>query len=108
MFFPQPNHLVYWANVEFAYHPGSKHHGEYEGGFVYCFVQACDARDALDQFEIEFKNRKLGIRLVEFISLYAEVPWQTIEDQQHYDQIANRASTTEEVMFDSFEIYERR
>ncbi|NNE93638.1 MAG: hypothetical protein HKN23_18470 [Verrucomicrobiales bacterium] len=100
--------LVYWANVEFSYEPGSRHHGEYEGGFVYCFVQASDARDALEQFQIEFAGRKLGIRFIEFISLYADVPWQSEKDQLHYDKIAARASTSEEVIFDSFEIYERR
>ena len=108
MYSPNSTRLVYWANIEFSYEAGSKYHGEFEGGFVYCFVQAVDARDALDQFDLEFKSRNLGIRFIEFINLYAEVPWQSIEDQGHYDGIATRASNSEEVMFDSFEIYERR
>ena len=108
MFIPQPDKLVYWSNVEFSYLEGSKHYGEFEGGFVYCFVQGRDVRDALEQFQIEFAGRKLGMVFVEFVSLYAEVPWQTEQDQIHYDSIATRASVSEEVMFDSFEVYERR
>jgi hypothetical protein len=108
MFTPQPDRLVYWANVEFSYLEGSKHFGEFEGGFVYCFVQASDARDALEQFQIEFAGRRLGLVFVEFVSLYADVPWQTEEDQNHYDSIAIRAAASEEVVFDSFEVYERR
>ncbi|MCB1064529.1 MAG: hypothetical protein KDN20_16625 [Verrucomicrobiae bacterium] len=108
MFHPQPDRLVYWANVEFSYEAGSKHHGEFEGGYVYCFVQAVDARDALEQFQIEFASRKLGMRFVEFVNLYADVPWPTEEDQDHYDSIAAIAAASEEVVFDSFEVYERR
>ncbi|HRX55997.1 MAG: hypothetical protein R3F31_23490 [Verrucomicrobiales bacterium] len=108
MFSPDPEKLVYWANIEFTYEPGSKHHGEFEGGYVYVFVQAMDARDAMDQFQLEFASLKLGIRFVEFVSLYAEVPWHSEEDQEHYDAIATLASSTEEVIFDSFEVYERR
>jgi len=108
MFSPDPNRLVYWANIEFSYQKGSKHHGEFEGGWVYCFVQGVDARDAMEQFQLEFAGRKLGIEFVEFVSLYNEVPWQTEEDQAHYDAIAVQASSSEEVVFDSFEVYERR
>jgi hypothetical protein len=108
MFSPDPNRLVYWANIEFSYQEGSKHHGEFEGGWVYCFVQGVDARDAMEQFQLEFAGRKLGIQFVEFVSLYNEVPWQTEEDQDHYDGIAIQASSSEEVVFDSFEVYERR
>ena len=108
MFSPDPGRLVYWANIEFTYEAGSKHHGEFEGGFVYCFVQARDARDALEQFQLEFASQKLGIRFVEFVGLYSEVPWHTEEDQLHYDSIAALAASSEEVVFDSFEVYERR
>mgnify|MGYP001627907204 CR=1 FL=1 len=108
MFQASPDRLVYWANIEFSYDPGSRHHGEFEGGYVYCFVQAVDARDALEQFQIEFAGRKLGIRFVEFVNLYSDVPWQTEEDQEHYDAIAALAAASEEVVFDSFEVYERR
>lgn len=108
MFQASPDRLVYWANIEFSYEPGSRHHGEFEGGYVYCFVQATDARDALEQFQIEFAGRKLGIRFVEFVNLYSDVPWQTEEDQEHYDAIAALAAASEEVVFDSFEVYERR
>ncbi len=99
---------VFWANIEFAYQEGSKHYGEFEGGFVYAFVRATDVRDALDQFQLEFASRKLGIRFIEFASLYYDVPWQTEEDQEHYDAIAQLAFASEEVIFDSFEVYERR
>ena len=108
MYIPDPNRLVYWANIEFSYDEGSKYHGEFEGGFVYAFVQALDGRDALDQFQLEFAGRKLGMRMVEFITLYAEVPWQTEEDQEHFDRIAASAASSEEVVFDSFDVYERR
>lgn len=108
MFHPSPDRLVFWANIEFSYEPGSAHHGEFEGGFVYCFVQGTDVRDALEQFQLEFASRKLGVRFVEFVSLYADMNWPSEEDQNHFDGIAALAASSEEVVFDSFEVYERR
>ena len=108
MFIPDPNRLVYWANFEFSYEEGSKYHGEFEGGYVYAFVQAVDVRDALEQFQLEFAGRKLGLRMVEFVAIYAENRWQNEEDQEHFDRIATTAANSEEVVFDSFDVYERR
>ena len=81
---------------------------EFGGGVVYCCVQGVDARCAMEQFQLECAGRRLGIQFVEVVSLYNEVPWQTDEDQDHYDKIAVQASSSEEVVFDSFEVYERR
>lgn len=108
MFSLDPNRLVYWASIEFSYQEGSKYFGEFEGGFVYAFVQAVDARDALEQFQLEFASRKLGILMVESVTVYADVAWPTEEDQEHYDRIATSAASSEEVVFDSFDVYERR
>lgn len=99
---------VYWANVEFTYDEGSAQHGIFEGGVVYAFVRAYDVRDALDRFEEEFEDRDLGIRAVDYITEYKEVPWEDPEDQLHFDGVAALAGSTREVFLDSFEVYERR
>lgn len=108
MFSPSPDRLVFWAHIEFSYDEGSRHFGEFAGGFVYCFIQATDARDALDQLQIEFAGKKMGIIFLEFVSLYADINWPNEEDQDHFDAMAQMAASSEEVIFDSFDVYERR
>jgi hypothetical protein len=99
---------VYWANVEFTYEEGSAQHGLFEGGLVYAFVRAFDVREALDKIEEEFEDRDLGIRAVDYITEYQEVPWGNEEDQLHFDGVAALAGSTGESFLDSFEVYERR
>jgi hypothetical protein len=99
---------VYWANVEFTYEKGSAHHGIFEGGIVYGFARAYDVRDALDKIVKEFEDRKLGVRVVDYVTEYNEVPWETEEDQLHFDGVAALTGSTGEVFLDSFEVYERR
>ncbi len=104
----QQHTQVYWTNVEFTYEEGSAQHGLFEGGLVYAFVRAFDVREALDKFEEEFESRDLGIRAIDYITVYAEVPWENEEDQLHFDGVAALAGSTSETFLDSFEVYERR
>lgn len=99
---------VYWANVEFTYEEGSAQHGLFEGGLVYAFVRAFDVREALDKFEEEFEDRDLGIRAIDYVTPYIDVPWENEEDQLHFDGVAALAASTTETFLDSFEVYERR
>ena len=106
--FPQQDSRVYWANIEFTYEAGSAQHGLFEGGVVYAFVRAYDVRDALDKMEEEFEDRNLGVRAVDYVTEYNEVPWENGDDQLHFDGVAALAGSTGEVFLDSFEVYERR
>ena len=99
---------VYWANVEFSYEEGSAQHGIFEGGIVYAFVRAFDVRDAIDKIEEECESRDLAVRAVDYVAEYNEVPWETEEDQLHFDGVAALAGSTREVFLDSFEVFERR
>lgn len=75
---------------------------------VYGFARAFDVREALELFEEEMLTRDLGIRAVDYVAEYADVPWSSEEDQLHFDGVAALAGSTGEVFLDSFEVYERR
>jgi len=99
---------VYWSNVEFTYNKGSAQHGIFEGGVVYAFTRAFDARQAILRIEAEFVARGLGMRSVDYVAEYGEIPWDNDNDQLHFDGVAALAGSTGEVFLDSFEVYERR
>ena len=105
---PLDNSRVYWANVEFTYNEGSSQHGVFEGGVVYAFVRAFDAREAILRIEEELQSRDLGVRNVDYVTEYGEVPWENEDDQLHFDGVSALAGSTGEVFLDSFEVYERR
>ena len=105
---PQDESRVYWSNIEFTYEEGAAQHGLFEGGVVYAFVRAFDAREAIYRIENDLDSRFLGIRSVDFVNEYVEMPWENEEDQLHFDGLAALAGSTAEVLLDSFEVYERR
>ena len=105
---PLDNSRVYWANVEFTYNEGSSQHGVFEGGVVYAFVRAFDVREAILRIEEELQSRDLGVRNVDYVTEYGEVPWENEDDQLHFDGVSALAGSTGEVFLDSFEVYERR
>lgn len=102
------NSRVYWANVEFTYNEGSSQHGVFEGGVVYAFARAFDAREAILKIEEELEGRDLGVRSVDYIAEYGEMPWENEDDQLHFDGVSALAGATGKVFLDSFEVYERR
>ena len=105
---PQDESRVYWCNVEFTYEQGSAQHGIFEGGVVYAFVRALEAREAIHKIENELDTRDLGVRSFDFATEYGDMPWENEDDQLHFDGVAALAGSTGEVFLDSFEVYERR
>ena len=99
---------VYWSNVEFIYQEVSAQHGIFEGGVVYAFVRAFDVREAILKIEGELDARDLGVRSFDFVTEYADLPWEDDDDQLHFNGVAALAGSTGEVFLDSFEVYERR
>jgi hypothetical protein len=96
---------IYWTSIEYKYLKGSINFGKFEGGFVYAFVRATDVRDALTKFSSEIESLNLGITNIEFISPYDDIPWETEEEQDKYDSLANEALTTKNVICDKFFAY---
>ena len=52
--------------------------------------------------------RDLGVRSIDFVTEYADLPWEDDDDQLHFDGVAALAGSTGDVFLDSFEVYERR
>jgi hypothetical protein len=98
---------IYWSGIEYTYAKESPSYGKLQGGFVYGFVQANDARDALKKFEKRLKEEDLIPLQVEFISLYdIEMEWESDEQTDNYCQLYNEAKETSKVIFDDFYAYE--
>ena len=99
---------VYYSSVEIAFAEGSEFHGKLEGGFVYAFVRAHDARDAMPAILEELEACGLEAVEMEFVAPYEDVPWETQEEQSRYDLLARRAQEAEGVVLDDIEAFESR
>lgn len=99
---------VYYSSVEIAFAEGSEYHGDLEGGFVYAFVRARDARDAMPAILEEIAACGLEVVEMEFVAPYEDVPWETEEEQARYDLLARRAQEAEGVVLDDIEAFEGR
>ncbi len=90
----------YWASVEFEYANDHPRSGELEGGFVYVFLPAEDARDALEKLDHAFRAHKLVPGRVEFIMPYLDIEWQSDEEKARYDALAEEAGASGDILFD--------
>lgn len=97
---------IYWTSIEYEYLEGSINFNKFKGGFVYAFVKAADVRDALNKFSKEIGSLSLGIKNIEFISPYDDIPWDNDVEQKKYDNLAKEALRTENVICDEFYAYE--
>ena len=98
---------IYWTGVEYRYGEGSSNYGKLQGGFVYGFVQARDARDALNRFDEKLIEEALIPVIIEFISIYdIEMEWETEEQTENFCQLCNEARESTEVIFDDFYAFE--
>ncbi len=97
---------VYWTNIEYKYLESSVSYGKFKGGYVFSFVKAKDAREALKKFVAELESLNLNILNVDFIAIYEDIPWESTEDQKKYDKLASTANETNTVVCDNFCSYE--
>lgn len=98
---------IYWTGVEYKYGEGSPNYGKLQGGFVYGFVQASDAREALNRFDEKLIEENLIPILIEFISIYdIEMEWETEEQTENFCQLYTEAQESSEVIFDDFYAFE--
>ena len=98
---------IYWTSLEYTYSKKSIHFGNLTGGFVYGFVKAYDALEALDYFTNDLKQQDIDIKKVEFISPYnIEMEWETKEQAKKFIELYEKANNGNEVLFDDFYSYE--
>ncbi len=96
---------VYWTDIE--YHLLSTH-SEFKnvkGGFVFAFVQADDAKEALNKFELSLKKEKIKAVNYKFIKPYEPNIWQDKKTENHYLEIIVETLATIKVVFDDFYVY---
>ncbi len=98
---------IYWSSIEVLYKEGAAEFGDLEGGFVCAFVQAQDAREALEKLAASTVTRNWEIAAVDYVSPYEEIPWDSEEDQAKYDGFGEEAGKTSEVVFDEVCSYEK-
>lgn len=98
---------IYWSSIEYAFKKENPKHLTLKGGFVYCFIQAFDAREALLKIEEDFFTQNLSIKAIEFISIYDEnLEWETKAQTSDYLKLFKLARVNNEVVFDAFYEYE--
>ncbi len=97
---------TYYTSIDYKYLVGSVNYGKFTGGFVYAFVKAKDAREALEKFCCEMESLDLEVTNVEYISIYDDILWDNETSQVKFDGIADQASQTDQVICDLFYAYE--
>ena len=73
----------------------------------YGFVKAIDAEEALVKFKLTLSENGLIPFDFEFLKPYEEVEWENENDQKSFDKLYSEALKSEEVVFDSFYMYEK-
>lgn len=98
---------LYWTSAEIEILNPSAYE-DCVGGFVYLFVKAFDVRQALLRFETALEDEGFKIDHVEFVSEYEQIPWDSKEEQTHYDGLAKEARAGENVVWDEIFAYESK
>jgi len=98
---------LYWTSTEFA--PSRGHPAaDFEGGFVYAFMLARDAREAITRLEAGLREEHLSILRVEFVEPYADMSWDTPEEKAEFDALGHDALSSGSVVFGDFYVYRQR
>ncbi len=99
---------IYWSSIEFSYENNLKSKKKLKGGFVYCFVKAFDAREAIDKFESAIKSQNLRCLKIDYISIYDEsIEWENEQQTENFMRLYNLAQSNADVIFDDFYSYEK-
>ena len=99
---------VYWTSIEFQYDKSSAQYDLLAGGFVFAFVSATDAREALDKFDTCLSQEGLIPIYVEFVSVYnEETEWEMNEQTEIFQNLVKEASQSTNVILDDFYAYEQ-
>lgn len=98
---------IYWSSIEYRYCENSEKYGKLLGGFVYVFLKAFDAKEALSKIIVELKEEKLDPVEIEFVKPYeADLEWETLEQTMYYLELFEKAKSSEYLIFDDFHAYE--
>lgn len=101
------NFKVYWTSIEYIYGKESLKFKQLKGGFVYGFVRAFDAREAIIKFTAKLKSQNLKVKYIEFVSPYErEMEWDTQENKEKFIQLHDEAALVDEVILDDLYAYE--
>ena len=100
---------VHWAGLEFTYLEEAPDFGKLAGGFVYGFVKAYDAKQALKKITLELRNQfAVEVKEVEFVSLYdIRTKWETEKETKAYLSLHLKAETSGNAVFDAFHSYKK-
>lgn len=97
---------IYWSEIEYRYPQPESRNAPLKGGFVYAFVEASDARDALRKFMAAVAAEDLSLDRVVYVSPYGDTSWPKKEDERKFAKLVSAAKSTNDVIFDEFYAFE--
>jgi len=98
---------VYWSNIEYTYDEKTEEYEQLKGGFVYAFVKAFDAREAMEMILEAFNKENMNPFNIEFVMHYdEEIQWETDEETDRMMALYENAKESNDVVFDAFYTYE--
>jgi len=99
---------VYWTSVEFQTDVKDENGVEYTGGFVYAFVFAKDAREALTRIEEDLNKQNRPPTVFEFVSPYdVGIKWEDEDNTKLYLDLYQQAEKAGGIIYDEFYLYEK-
>src|SRR3954447_23290781 len=96
---------VYWTEIEYRYSKHNPDRSNAKGGFVYAFVIAADAREAIAKFANAMADEALIVERIKYVSPYGDTSWEKEEDQIRFSNLVKRALPQDRVIFDEFFAY---
>jgi hypothetical protein len=92
---------IYCTNVRVKFKKSHESYDEFSCGDIYAFVKSEDAGKALIKFRKELKIQNLKPISFEFISPFEDMDWEDKDIETKFQQLADEASKTDEVVFDN-------
>jgi hypothetical protein len=95
---------VFYSDIEYLY-KNIEDKPSPKGGFVLVFVQAFDVREAISKITNELESLDLEIKLISYVAIYDNIPWENEKEQLKYDNLALQAKNCDHVICDTFYAY---
>jgi hypothetical protein len=96
---------IYWSSIEYKYTKPLSKSNKLIGGFVYVFINATNAKEALKKILDDLKLQGIIPIEIEFTKLYEDIKWKSSKENKHYRSLIEEAKNTENPVYDVFYAY---
>lgn len=99
--------MVFIASIEVAPLPNSKMGKHGKGALVYCFIPADSEKIARLRLQKVIREDDYRLINIEFFDDYSGFQWETEQEQNEYDQLAEEARLGGDVVYGPFYVWKQ-